>query len=100
MTIKDPFIFNVLDISTGHMTKKDGETLQKYEAECKPFSGYELRGYGWLVYVGAIMDNWSEAPRMSGAFRNVLRVAKKLGCDYVRFDRDGKEYEELPQFNW
>ena len=96
--ITNPFVFKVFDVSTGHMTKKDADEL---EAECHGGYApvYELHEYGWLVYVGEIEDNWPEE-EMSTAFRDVLEEAKELGCDYVRFDRDGREYPELPKFNW
>jgi hypothetical protein len=96
--MKDPFIFRVLDISTGHMTSEDNEILT---AETRDGEGtapvYELAEYGWLVYVGEIDNNW---PLMSPEFRNILTKATALGCDYVRFDRDGREYPELPSFDW
>jgi len=94
--MNNPFIFRVLDISTGHMTREDSERLF---AESEDLTAYELGEYGWLVYVGEIDDNWPEE-NWSGAFRNVLQAAKGLGCDYVRFDRDGREYEGLPTFDW
>ena len=58
---------------------------------------YELREYGWLCYVGELEDNWTG---FSKEFRNVLTQARELGCDYVRFDRDGREYDGLPTFEW
>jgi hypothetical protein len=96
--ITDPFVFKVLDLSTAHMTPQDNKRL---EAEVHEGQApvYELKAHGWLVYVGEIEDNWP-AVTMSEAFRNVLKEAKELGCDYVRFDRDGRTYEELPVFDW
>ena len=91
--IKDPFIFRVLDISTGHMTRADARWLGSHD----DLSAYELGEYGWLCYIGEIDDNWSG---MSQEFRTVLMQAKELGCDYVRFDRDGREHDELPSFDW
>jgi hypothetical protein len=94
--IKDPFVFKVLDLSTVHMTEEDAEKLN-------PCSGiqslsYELGEYGWLIYIGEMKENWGD--EMSEAFMNALKEAKELGCDYVRFDRDGRTYEELPVFDW
>lgn len=36
----------------------------------------------------------------SQALKDVLQAAADLGCDYVRFDRDGRVYDELPTFDW
>ena len=98
MMITDPFVFKVLDISTAHMSKEDSQKLQA-EADNGHAPVYELRDYGFLVYVGEIEENWPD-DEMSSAFRKVLDSAKELGCDYVRFDRDGREYAELEKFNW
>lgn len=96
--ITDPFVFKVLDISTGHMTLEDNKKLID-EAQDGHAPVYELREYGFLVYVGEIEENWPD-DEMSSAFRKVLDTAKELGCDYVRFDRDGREYPELQKFEW
>lgn len=97
--ITDPFVFKVLDISTGHLTKEDAERLGN-ESNKGLAPVYELHEYGWLVYVGEIEDNWQNEPEMSEHFVKVLETANELGCDYVRFDRDGREYPELQKFEW
>jgi len=98
MSLKDPFIFPVLDVSTGHMTKEDSWGLEA-NSHNGPAPVYELGEYGWLVYVGELEDNWP-GEDWSPAFINVMRTAKELKCDYVRFDRDGREYPELQKFDW
>jgi hypothetical protein len=94
--ITDPFIFRVLDISTSHMTAKDAVKLSDPE---RNMSAYELSEYGWLAYIGELEHNWPKGV-MSAAFRLVLKVAKQMGCEWVRFDRDGREYPELKTFEW
>lgn len=96
--IKDPFVFKVLDICTGYMTEEDSKKLGA-EAWDGHAPVYELRDYGFLVYVGEIEENWG-AEGMSPAFMKVLKEAKELDCSYVRFDRDGREYPELEHFDW
>jgi hypothetical protein len=98
MVMLDAFIFKVLDISTGHMTQDDNQVLELNRDTDGPMPAYELKEYGWLVYVGELEDNWKED--MSPAFVEVLKKAQELGCDYVRFDRDGRVYDELPTFEW
>jgi hypothetical protein len=92
--LENPFIFRVLDVSTGHISLSDVDGL---ENSGRPV--YELEGFGWLVYVGELEDNWP-SDVFSGAFINILRKAQELECDYVRFDRDGREYPELQTFDW
>lgn len=98
--IADPAIYKVLDISTCHISEVDKENLEN-EAQYGIGLGtvYELADYGFLVYVGDLADNWS-SDLVSPAFKKVMDVAKELGCDYVRFDRDGREYPELERFEW
>lgn len=91
--ITNPFIYKVLDISTAHITEMDVEMLRLEKS-----LSYKLDEYGWLVYLDEIGENWHAS--MSEAFRDILKEAKELGCDYVRFDRDGRTYQELPVFNW
>lgn len=96
--LADPFIFKVLDISTRHMTNDDNQILELNRDTDGPSPCYELKEYGWLVYVGELEENWGE--EMSPAFLAILEHARELGCDYVRFDRDGRVYGELPTFEW
>lgn len=92
--LTDPFIFKVLDISTGHMTEDDNTKLAEGLGRL-PVS--ELNEYGYLVYIGELEENWDH---MSDAFKNVLLTARAHGCEYVRFDADGRAYDELPVFDW
>lgn len=96
-TIKDAFVFRTLDISTNHVTREDALKLDA--CDDGTICAYNLGEYGWLVYVGEIEDNWP-ADEWSAAFRNIMLTARDMDCDYVRFDRDGREYEELPLFDW
>lgn len=96
--ISNPFIFQVLDISTCHIQKSEAMQLER-DIPDNQVPAYELAEFGWLLYVGELDDNWPEE-RWSEALRNILKQAAELGCDYVRFDRDGREYDELPRFDW
>jgi hypothetical protein len=70
------------------------------EDNIEDLSAYKLEEFGWLCYVGELTDNWNNDIQWSIAFHNVLRKAANCGCDYVRFDRDGSEYDDLPTFDW
>jgi len=100
--LKDAFIFKVLDISTAHMTLEDSKGLATNSSSAANAMApvYELGEYGWLAYVGEIDDNWPVEDGWSEAFRTVMKTAQAMGCDYVRWDRDGRDYEELEKFNW
>jgi len=92
----EPLILRMLDISTMHMEFIDNVRLQERLEE---LCAYDLVGSGWLLYVGELDDNWPKED-WSAAFRKVLEWARDMNCDYVRFDRDGQEYEFLPTFDW
>ena len=95
--IKNPSIFQVLDISTAHMTREDA---RKLENECHDGHApvYELLEYGYLTYAGDVLENWED---MSPAFIKIMESASEMGCCYVRWDRDGPEYSpELEKFEW
>jgi hypothetical protein len=96
--MKDPFIFEVLDISTCHLTNDDADRLTLNDSEkTLGLPAYTLDEYGWLVYIGETGDNWGN---MSPEFKEIMKQASELGCDYIRFDRDGREYDDLPKFEW
>ena len=90
-------ITKMLDVSTGHMTLRDAETMCDSSV-----IHYELDEYGWLVYVPNEDDEtFAEyAQDRSTAFRDVLLRARELDCAYVHFDRDGPIDGSLKLFDW
>jgi hypothetical protein len=96
--LANPLILNMLDVSTSHMTLKDNEQLEA-EASNGLAPVYKLHDCGFLVYGGEIDHNWPPG-EMSPAFRKVLEVAQRMGCEYVRFDSEGRCYSELETFEW
>jgi hypothetical protein len=113
--MKKPLIFKVLDVSTGHMTKNDSELL---DSDLSPLTAYPYGPndgtgpYGHLVHLTELDTHVPPsqqidedlAPALKYGYSqelcNILREAKSLDCQYVRFDRDGEEYPELPTFDW
>lgn len=89
-------IFQVLDVSTQHVTEKDCAALADAGSALPVFP---LADYGFLVYAHDADENW-EADEMSPEFFAVLTLALAQNCDYVRFDRDGPVYDDLPTFDW
>jgi hypothetical protein len=101
--IKDPEINRVLVLSTGHLTKDELQRLNK--VSYWPVYDY---GYGLFVWVPEKVEvsqlflemKASEREAFSSDLKNILEIAMKLGCQFVRFDCDGPLYEELPQYDW
>jgi hypothetical protein len=92
--ISPPEIYSFLDISTAHITEEDNKQLDIHALKGE-LPVYALNEYGWFV--------WAETEfgdDMSSAIKDVLEIARAHECAYVRFDRDGREYDELPKFEW
>jgi len=105
ISIRNPEIVKVLDISTGHMTKNDAVLLDRSpEDEDSPAIVYKY-DEGYFVYVGDFLDerhNYEDYRDygFSDAFTDILLFAKKTGMKYVQFDCDGASYCDLPNFTW
>ena len=104
----NPYLVKSLDISTGHLTKKDADLLDdasKGESE-NPVTAYKFE-YGHLVHV-PVDDRINLHPdylaiaeyEYSPQFIVILRRARELGCKYVQFDCDGIQYDDLETFEW
>ena len=104
-----------LVISTSHITKEDGARLfdRSYTASVDgvplPFQFTPATDeYGHWIWVGALDEEASLECQCASAddegysayFTDILRLAHKNGCSYVRFDRDGPTYEELATLAW
>jgi hypothetical protein len=101
---KAPVTFTVLDLSTAHLPETYCETGPGVEIGV---TVYDLDGYGWLMWVPKDPDEHSrnyhdedEDEGIPEAILTVQRYARALGCDYVRFDRDGDVNADLPTWDW
>lgn len=105
-TLKKPYIYKTLDVSSAHISENDDRRLK---AEDCPISAYmygpEGDEYGHLVAVGD-KENFEasmkacEEEGFSESFLKICRTAHEQGCEYVRIDRDGAEYDDLQTFTW
>ena len=102
---KNPYLVKSLDISTGHLTKKETDLLDdasKGESE-NPVIAYKYE-YGHFVHVPQKPEynNYLAIAEYgySTQFIAILRRARELGCKYVQFDCDGIQYDDLETFKW
>jgi hypothetical protein len=90
-----------LVVSTAHMTNHDDILLSR--AAVKSWDKYD---YGYRICLckedGEILEQDTEFEKLgfSAAFLNLLRTARRLGCDGLKLDQDGPVYENLIQFTW
>ena len=94
--MKNPEITRVLDASTGHITRDDSVRLENGETAAT----YTLDEYGWLVYVGELGGDEANYPGFSQAFLDLIADCRANDCAYLRLDRDGPVYEDVPRFDW
>lgn len=99
-------IQKVLVLSTGHIPMKDMEAL--YEDADKvigiPTLIVDPFRYGFYIYVNLdenepkVEDeaNWP----YSEALKKLIKLARSLDCNYLKFDQDGEIYEDLEEFDW
>jgi hypothetical protein len=110
-TIENPEVLKTWVLSTGHITKKDGELLDKHTCNeiymvhlsTNPHLAQELDA-GWRVYIGESFDEgmlklYADSG-FSGAFLELLKEATKLKVNWLEFDRDARPVDYLPQFDW
>jgi hypothetical protein len=89
-----------LDLSTDHLPRDPDDPDERVNPNS--FDGvtaYRLR-YGWLMWVpddpdesAAVMDE--EVPP---EILTIQRYARRLGCDYVLFDDEARQVDDLPIF--
>ncbi len=98
----DYAVYRYLDISTGHITKKDADALN---SNCGIRGAYLIGTYdeGWVLSIGETDDYKGDETFVdcySPEFYDVLDYARKQGCTLLRFDGDGMEFPNLPSFDW
>lgn len=82
-------------ISTGHVSQATAAMLDA-GAEDLPMSCYRLE-YGWLVMTATSPEDEPDVP---SELLKVMQLAKRHGCDSIRFDCDGPFIDGLDSFDW
>ena len=96
-------IRKTLVLSTGHVTKRVAEILDEYRSQPEGFDLYwQNIEYGWL-FRRTRLDNQDleyMGRKIPRCLRNCLDLAAANGCDYLIFDCDGPQVDQLPFYNW
>jgi len=87
-----------LDISTGHVTKRDLRLLKKDDGMLTAYPYAE----GCWVHVSPDIKSEASLCKLgfSEGFAEVYLAAKEAGCWFIRFDCDGYTYEQFPTYRW
>lgn len=92
----------ILDISTAHVRKETAELLDAITMTGidAPVIAHAKGEYGWLVYVSddpSAQPNWSRVPV---ELQRLILFARRMGCDWIMFDRDGVVLEDFETWDW
>ena len=97
------WVQTVLDMSTCHVTEADTKILDKNEFD-SPIVVYKY-DEGYFIPIpnqvytkgmgkGLVKYGYSKE------FANIVDICMNQKYDFLRLDCDGKEYDQLPKFNW
>ncbi len=60
---------------------------------------FDKRDVGFFVYVPADPEA-TEGPDVPLELRSACHVARREGCRWIMYDKDGPELDELPVYSW
>jgi len=86
-----------LDISTGHVTQKDFDLLERNDC---PIASYSYLEGCWVHVAKDITRAHLRRLGFSAGFIAVYLAAKQAKCWFIRFDCDGFEYKHFPTYRW
>jgi len=90
-----------LDVSTGNLPHEEMEAIETGDAggddELVIVRNYE---YGAWVWVPDEPDYYAELPKLQPRLSAILNEARRLGCNWVNFDRDAPHLAGFPSFEW
>jgi hypothetical protein len=92
----------MLELSTAHLPEELGSERSVWPLNRIPgVVAYPL-SHGWLLWVpddptASAADSEDEVPLV---VLTIQRYARALGCDWVMFDADGADTDDLPRWTW
>lgn len=90
-------IDDVLVLSTGHLTRKTINRIDNNHSDMPAAALWPC--YGFFVWVDESWRNTSPASDDCAELANAIDFAAKRGCQWIRFDVDGPQVDELPMFD-
>lgn len=88
-----------LDLSTAHITAKTRDLFNNggCSDDYVRYALVDLHGeYGWWVYAEPVCSDY----RLPDDLDRVMRYARDNGCDWILFDCDAAEVDDLPTYKW
>jgi hypothetical protein len=92
-----------LQASTGNVSEATAELLNNYSSPDRDAAEelpalpptYQMNEYGWWVFVPVNNDGIAP-PELC----DLLDEARRLGCNWIEFDRDNDPLDDFPLFDW
>lgn len=102
-------VLRYLDISTAHITKKDGNLLLNWESVIENHNEFTLVvdpvRFGHHVFTSNdAREDWFiedlKTIGFSDNFISILQAADNIDCTYIYFNPDGAVLSSLETFDW
>lgn len=91
-------ISNMLTLSTGHITEETSELLSREPDDNTLQLTFYPNTFGGFLYVNNIDSSIIETlPQDLSA---CVSLAQKQNCQWLQFDCDADEIDELPTYDW
>lgn len=87
-----------LDLSTAHLTPATLTAMDDDTIQFAPIYRHP-EGHGYFVWVPDSMDSLSEPCVIPEDLKECLARARELGCDFINFDCDACDDEDLPEYD-
>lgn len=93
--------FSYLDLSTGHLSEATMDWLNEATPARSHCSGLTIAPYEFGAFVSVPGESEAiDELECADDLKAVLRYARGINCDVLRFDSDGSTVSGLPRFNW
>jgi hypothetical protein len=98
-------IYTYMDCSTVHITEEADMWLfnHPYEQSALRFLLVNSTDAGYLIYIPNEPEHLKFTMKhkdLPKSVKRIMKKAQKLGCRYVKLDRDGLEHDDLKQYEW
>ena len=101
-------IYKYMDLSIGHLTKEDYSILKNVKIHNNRDSwavSIAVHAYGIWVWVPdkediLLYEEMGLEHGLSASLFKVIRYARRHGCNWINFDGDAENCDELEVFDW
>lgn len=90
-------LMKCLELSTSHLSAETEKKIREEPVKNElMLTVYNKAGFGYYIYFDK-KDTWTS--RLPEDLQRVINYAIENGADFICFDEDGEEIEELPLYD-